>query len=114
MGLLGGTALGIGAGYALNSLFPEKTSAMRERGVLWKAAFRAGPPSPASYQIPDAWREFSQQRQAKVSPWGATMVAPSSQAATQVAHLSPSYERGASGVLKGVAAAVGRLKGRRI
>lgn len=106
LGMLGGAALGLGAGYAMNELFPEKTS-----GILAKWAFKAGPPSPESYQIPDAWREFSQQRQAKVSPWGATMVAPSPQAATQVAHLLPSYERGGSGILKGLSTVVGKRKG---
>lgn len=111
LGLLGGAALGLGAGYAMNELFPEKTSELRGPGILAKWAFRAGPPSPESYQIPDAWREFSQQRQAKVSPWGATMVAPSPQAATQVAHMAPSYERGGSGILKGLATVVGKRKG---
>lgn len=109
LGLLGGAALGLGAGYAMNELFPEKTS-----GILAKWAFRAGPPSPESYQIPDAWREFSQQRQAKISPWAATMVAPAPaapQAATQVARMTPQYERGGSGILKGLATVVGKRKG---
>lgn len=116
LGLLGGAALGIGAGYALQNLFPEKTSATREPGVLAKSAFRAGPPSPESYQIPDAWREFEQKRQARPSAYAATMVAPAPQAATAVsripqAHLSPSYERSSGGILRGLATVVGKRKG---
>jgi hypothetical protein len=106
LGLLGGAALGLGAGYAMNELFPEKTS-----GLLAKSAFRAGPPTPESYQIPDAWREFSQKREAKISPWAATMVAPAPQAATQVGRMTPSYERGGSGILKGLSTVVGKRKG---